>query len=266
MDQPSQPTAAELGISDAKYERILRDLGHRPGGADEPPAAPEAPSRRSKRLSLAMFGLIAAAVLGSQLGGADPEDQEPTYAFLKTVEGQPVAYSSCRLIQVAAYPSGGPPDAEQLVRDAVDRMRSVTGLDIVFAGAYGGHAPNWNFEDGPVHPDDPISVSWQDGDAIAEMTDHTAGLGVSRIMTEPSGSQHFVAGTIALSRDYYAELTERGDDSEAMAVLLHEFGHVFGLGHVDSPRELMAKDNTGLTSFGQGDLEGLRLLGKGSCI
>ena len=48
-----------------------------------------------------------------------------------------------------------------------------------------------------------------------------------------------MSGTIALSRDYYALLTERGDHSEALAVLLHEFGHVFGLDHADSSGELM---------------------------
>ena len=29
MDEPSVPTAAELGVSDAEYERILRDLPQR---------------------------------------------------------------------------------------------------------------------------------------------------------------------------------------------------------------------------------------------
>jgi hypothetical protein len=264
MDQPSPPTAAELGISDAAYERILRDMRQHSRG-DEPPAGP-ARQRPSRRLPLAVLGLIAAVALLTQLGAADHGDREPTYAFLETVEGQPVTYSSCRLIQVAAYPAGGPPNAEQLVREAVARMRTATGLDIVVTGVFGGHAPNWNFEAAPIHPDDPISVSWQDGDAIAELTDHTAGLGGSRVITGPNGSKRLVAGTIALSRDYYTLLTERGDHGEALAVLLHEFGHVFGLDHVDSPRELMYDDNSDLTSFGPGDLEGLRLLGQGPCI
>jgi hypothetical protein len=260
MDHPPPPTAAELGISDVEYERILRDLRQRLPG-DDPPAAP-ARQRPSKRLALAVLVPIAAVALLTRLGATDPE---PTYSFMETVEGQPVTYSSCRPIQVAVYPAGGPPNAEQLVREAVARMRTATGLDIVVTGVFGGHAPNWNFEAGPVHPDDPISVSWQDGDAIAELTDHTAGLGGSRILTGPNGSKRLVAGTIAVSRDYYALLTERGDHDEALAVLLHEFGHVFGLGHVDSPRELMYHGNIDLTSFGPGDLEGLRLLGQGPC-
>ena len=260
MDQPSLPTAAELGISDGEYERILRDLQQRRQG-DEPPAAPPSRKRPSWRLPLAVLGLIAAMAFLSQLRGTDSEP----YAFMETVDGRPLTYTSCRPIQVAVYPAGGPPDAEELVREAVARMRSATGLDIVVVGAYGGHAPNWNFEAGPVHPDDPISVSWQDGEAIAALTDHTAGLGGSRVMTSPSGTRSLVAGTIALSRDYYRLLTERGDDGEALAVLLHEFGHVFGLAHVDSPSEVMDADNSDVTSFGSGDLQGLRRLGQGPC-
>ena len=59
---------------------------------------------------------------------------------------------------------------------------------IVVVGAFGGYAPNWNFEAAPIHPDDPISVSWQDGDAIAELTDHVAGLGGSRVIPGPDGT------------------------------------------------------------------------------
>jgi hypothetical protein len=265
MDQPSPPpTSADLGISDAEYERILRDLRQRRQG-EEQPAPPASRQRPSRRLPAAVLGLIAAIVLLPELGSTDPDGPEPAYAFLRTVEGEPVTYSSCQPIRVAVYPAGGPPNAEQLVREAVAQMRTATGLDIVVTGAFGGHAANWNFEAAPIHPDDPISVSWQDGEAIAELTDHTAGLGGSRVVAGPNGSQRFVAGTIALSRDYYRSLTERGDDSEALAVLLHEFGHVFGLDHVESPQELMYEHNNGLASFGPGDLEGLRLLGQGPC-
>ena len=264
MDEPAPPTAAELGISDAEYERILRDLRAR-SGVDEPPDEPATRRRRSSRLRSRCWRwswLLRRATARS----AGAQDQEPVYAFLGTNGDQPAAYSSCRLIQVAVYPAGGPPDAEQLVREAVARVRGVTGLDIVVTGSFGGHAPNWNFEAAPFSPGDPISVSWQDSTAIAELTDDIAGLGGSPVISSPSGTRYRVAGTIALSRDYYALLNQRGDHDEALAVLLHEFGHVVGLDHVDSSRELMNEDNVGRTEFGPGDLEGLRRLGQGPCI
>jgi hypothetical protein len=259
MDRPSPPSAAELGISDVEYQRILRDLQRRRG--EEPTADPE-PPRRPKRRRLVAVALVVAIGVMVRLGA---DGDEPAYAFMVTYAGHPVTYSSCRPIQVAVYPAGGPPDAEALVREAVAQLRSATGLDIVVSGVFGGYAPNWNFEAAPLHPDDPISVSWQTGAAIAQITDHVAGVGGSRVIPGPRGTEHLGAGTIALSRDYYASLTESHEKGKALAVLLHEFGHVFGLDHVGSRSELMYESVTDLTSFGPGDLEGLRILGQGPC-
>jgi hypothetical protein len=273
MDEPSEtplPTAAELGISEAEYARILRDVRQRQGSEIAPPKLSTGRPRQqgSSRTLVAVLALVVAlAIVVARLGLAGgPGAQEPAYEFMATYHDQPVAFSSCRLIQVAVYPAGGPPGAESLVREAVGRMRTATGLDIVVSGAFGGHAPNWNFEAAPIRPGDPVSVSWQDESAIAELTDEVAGLGGSPVVTAPSGTPYRVAGTIALSRDYYQLLDQRGDHDEALAVLLHEFGHVLGLDHVDSSGELMNGDNIGRTAFGPGDLEGLRLLGKGPCI
>jgi hypothetical protein len=229
----------------------------------DPEREPVSGRRPRRRPLYVALGAVAIALL-SRLVSAGANG-EPAYEFMATIGDQPVTYSSCQLIQVAVYPAGGPPDAEMLVREAVTQMRSATGLDIVVSGAYGGHAPNWNFEAAPVTRVDPISVSWQDGNAIATMTDDVAGLGGSPVVTDSGGRQVRIAGTIALSRDFYQLLARRGDHDEALAVLLHEFGHVLGLDHVDSPRELMYQHNIGRTSLGRGDLEGLRRLGQGPC-
>jgi hypothetical protein len=263
MHQPTPPTAAELGISDAEYERILGDVQRRLSGEAPPPVpAPRRASRRWGLAALAVAVTVGLALLRSAAGA----DAEPAYAFMDTQDGRPVTYSSCGLLQVAVYPAGGPPDAEQLVREAVAQMRSATGLDIVVIGSFGGHAPGWNFQAAPIHPDDPISVSWQDGAAIARMTDDVAGLGGSPVVDNAYGGRQRVAGTIALSRSVYRGLEERGEHDQALAILLHEFGHVLGLDHVSSPGELMYEDNIGRTTLGPGDLEGLRLLGQGPCL
>jgi hypothetical protein len=206
-----------------------------------------------------------AAVLLMRLVSADQDAPDAPYAFLATSGDRPVTYSSCRLIQVAVYPAGGPSDAEELVREAVSQVRTATGLDIVVSGAFGGHAPNWNFEAAPVTRIDPISVSWQDGDAIARMTDDIAGLGGSPVVAGSGGHQERIGGTVALSRDFYAEADRRGDHGEELGVLLHELGHVFGLDHVDSRSEVMYP-YAGPTALGPGDLEGLRRLGQGPCV
>jgi hypothetical protein len=274
MDERPPPTAAELGLSEAEYERILRGLdGRLPPGSppdlrSSPPGEPALedprPSVTRKRLLLAL--LLPAALVVALLVGTPAADSRPEYAFAMTVGGEPVTYTSCRPIQVAVYPAGGPPGAFELARAAVSRAASASGLQLVVIGPYGGAAPNWNFEAGPVMADDPISISWQDGDAIAELTDEVAGLGGSRYVDNPRGARRLVAGTVALSRDYYRYLDEVGDRDEQLAVLLHELGHVLGLDHVDNPDELMNEENLGLTAYGPGDLAGLRRLGNGPCF
>lgn len=75
MNQPSQPTAAELGVSEAEYERILHGLRLRQG--DGAPVAPsERPHRSKWRLILGVGFVVAAGLLLRQLAG-DAEDPEP---------------------------------------------------------------------------------------------------------------------------------------------------------------------------------------------
>jgi len=267
MDQSLPDHPGDLGISDVEYERIVRDMrrrGHH--HPDLPTFGPPPPTSAPRPPSLwgaVVLGVIVSLVLGLYI--LRTTHRAPAHAFMETVNGHPVTYASCSPIQIAVYPAGGPPGAEKLVREAVDIMRSATGLDIVVVGAFGGHAANWNFKEAPVTADDPISVSWQDGQAIEELTDDVLGLGGSRILTGRNGSERYVAGTIALSRQYYARMSARHDHGMELGVLLHEFGHVFGLAHVSSRDELMYPTEHGQSSFGPGDLEGLRILGQGPC-
>ena len=212
-----------------------------------------------------MIAALVVAFIGWRGSSSSESGSKNDYVFLQEANGQPVTYSSCKQVRVAVYPANGPSDAVDLVSEAITTLRSATGLDIVLAGAYGGHAPNWNFTSAPFTPDDPVAISWQDPEAIPRLSGDTVGLGGSSILDGANGNRHRVAGTIALDREAYQRFNARGAHSLEVAIILHEFGHVLGLGHAKSPDEIMYR-RAGALRLGAGDLEGLRRVGHGPCV
>ena len=82
-----------------------------------------------------------------------------------------------------------------------------------------------------------------------------------------AAQQHWVSGTVSLDGPQFRAVLERADGwAAARAIVMHEFGHLVGLGHVPIRSELMYKQNIGQFAFGNGDREGLRLLGLGPCF
>jgi hypothetical protein len=84
----------------------------------------------------------------------------------------------------------------------------------------------------------------------------------------PNGpeSVHYVTGQIMLDREDFITISARDDGYvEWRAIIMHELGHLVGLGHVNDPGELMAQENTGQTDLGPGDRQGLAEAGKGPC-
>ena len=72
------------------------------------------------------------------------------------------------------------------------------------------------------------------------------------------GRNEITSGAAVFSSDYISRASRR----EARALLLHEIGHVLGLGHTDDPDQVMhAQVHTG-ASLGAGDVEGVRNLVK----
>ena len=87
MDRPALPTAADLGISDEEYERILRDM-RRSGRAVPLPPLPQAPAEPTSYSRLVL--LVLALVVGLLAVLASRPEPEPEYAFsVENTNGQP---------------------------------------------------------------------------------------------------------------------------------------------------------------------------------
>lgn len=210
-------------------------------------------------------GLRRALGLGDPLGS--PADVPPggTYAFVQHQPGReddPVAWDPCRPIRYEVNPDGGPDDAEELARDAVEEVAEVTGLGFEYQGLT-DRRPDWTGGDRLVVAQfEPVLIAWATEDEVDELAGDVAGVGgASAVEVRPGGWWRYVTGGVTLDEEAYDGL----DRDAQRAILLHELGHLVGLDHVDSPRELMYGDNVGRDDFGRGDLNGLVRLGRGRC-
>lgn len=233
-------------LGDDTIEHSQRSARGSLGPGDLPPPGADAAAER---------------ILPAVAPPADPGE----YSFLVERDGSPVAYSPCRRLEVVVNTRGAPPGAYQAVEQAVAQMRSATGLDITVTAEtdeeYTGNRD-------PYQPGRygekwaPILVTWTAANRVPEFGGDAVGLGGSLSVDPGPGPPAYVTGEITLNRDYFAAPTTAGLLKE---VLLHEFGHVLGLGHVGDEAQVMTSEARGGRPLGSGDLAGLALLGQGPC-
>ncbi|WP_408898469.1 hypothetical protein ACJ5H2_05000 [Nocardioides sp. R1-1] len=203
-----------------------------------------------------------------------PADVPPggVHAFLEHQPGrpdEPVTWDPCREIRYEVNPDQAPDDADEtvaFVRDAVEEVAAVTGLTFSYEGL-SDRRPDPQGDVLLTARPDPVLVAWADDDEVDELDGDVAGVGGATARSYDGDAWlWFVTGGVTLDVQAFDRLADGPDGlAERRAILLHELGHVVGLGHVDSPAELMYADSVGQREFGLGDLNGLAALGRGRC-
>lgn len=192
------------------------------------------------------------------------------YSFLDTAEtGDPVRYDPCRPVAWVLATTGMPPGAEELVHEAFQDVQARTGLVFEYEGVTDEVA---SF-DRPLFQDRygerfaPIVVGWTTAAASPELAGEVVGIGGSSSVPGAYGDQRYlVSGVVLMDAEDLAPLLKSGHDrTRVRALIMHELGHVVGLGHVDDAGQLMHHDNLSLTTWGPGDLAGLAVAGAGPC-
>ena len=80
------------------------------------------------------------------------------------------------------------------------------------------------------------------------------------------GPASLVSGVVRFDTPDLVRLQRAFGTTVARGVLLHELGHLVGLGHVKDKRQNMYPEITaGNVRYASGDLAGLTLLGEGPC-
>jgi Matrixin len=232
-------------------------------------------------------GEESAAPLGSP--GAVPEGGGPhSFVQLQADGTRPVAYDPCRPIHYVTRSSGEPEGAGQLVTDAVASVSAATGLQFIDDGATDESPSDDRASFQPERYGDrwaPILIAWSEpgespslGEehqdtpegAVADVLGYagSASTGFQGSDGDPVGDQVFVTGGVTLDGPDFVELLGQFDGyARARAVVLHEVGHLVGLGHVDDPSQLMSPVlRSDLTEYAAGDRQGLAQLGQGACL
>ncbi|WP_061964495.1 hypothetical protein [Demequina aurantiaca] len=181
----------------------------------------------------------------------------------------PVRYDPCRPLGWVLSPEGMPPGAEPLLHSAADAVAAATGIELVYEGTTTEPADFERelFQERYGDRFAPVVVGWSTEGETPDLAGAVTGVGGSSAVNGAYGSQRYLhAGVIVLdSEDIVRLMSVPGGDDLAQAIVMHEWGHVVGLAHVNDTAELMNASNSKLTTWGGGDLEGLAIAGAGPC-
>ncbi len=229
-----------------------------------------APGRRFPRWVIGSALLTVAMMVGGLVTSVivryDPADHRDEYRFIaRDFDGAPVRWNPCDPVHYVVNVSEAPPGSLGDVQESVRRISAATGIaftyegltdevldrrrDVVQVEEYGDR---WA----------PVIVAWVDPDtsSIAFREGNDVAAGVASPFTPP-GSDVIVSGWIAINAEDTNPAGFGSPDAQG-PVVLHEWGHVMGLDHVDERGQLMHEAGGGVTDLGPGDLEGLRRLGR----
>jgi hypothetical protein len=222
-----------------------------------------------------LFALLATA-LGTigQVGRGSVHGQ---HRFLEVLpDGTPYRWNPCQPIHYEVNLIDAPDGAMADVREAVQRVSDGTGIAFVFDGVTTQTVDTQigtAFQD--TTPEEsrwlPLLVAWIPHEHFDFLVDTHKAVAFGEPQRGDGDLAHeFVSGVVAIDAGEplppgFGERFSRG------VVLMHELGHLMGLAHVGSGDEIMwSSDVKGATeypdpfqtSWGPGDLEGLKLLGR----
>ena len=237
----------------------------------------EVPPRRRSPVWVVAVCVIVALSLGAiglapLFQGTKPTEG-PGFLFLdRTDQGAPTRWNPCQPIHYVVNAALAPPGSIADVHEAVRRISAATGIAFVFEGTTDEEASIYRevFQPDRYGPRwAPVLIAWADpgNSDIPFVRGNRVAAGVAVPVIPPTRFEDvYVSGWIAINAD---DPNPPGFDlpGEQGPVILHELGHLMGLGHVKTVGELMNPSGGGVTDLAAGDREGLHELGaSGGCI
>jgi hypothetical protein len=201
------------------------------------------------------------AVAGTGTGG---------YTVLNQQNGKPITWDPCQAIHFVVRPDGAPPGGRVLLDEAMAEISKDTGLYFMDDGTT-TEAPSTRRN--PYQPDRydksawaPVLISWSNPAEYPGLAGDVIGLAGPVALTGKNA--HIVSGEVVFDAPDIARVEGYPDGATyAYDVMLHELGHLVGLGHIDDPNSVMNPvTSRPLLRYSDGDLRGLAVLGEGRCL
>lgn len=190
------------------------------------------------------------------------------FAFLRTQpydSTKPVGYDPCQRIDIVINTTDGPPQAQIIVQEAAQAIAEASGLQLQVVGTTEETAAQ-RWRSTPAPWDRPaVLVDWTTRAEYPDFGPMAIGRGGSIATTTLFGKRIYVTGAVALDAAYLTQQLHRANGRHYVRmVVIHELGHVVGLGHVDDQRQVMKTGGPAL-GLGPGDRAGLQILGQLPC-
>ena len=278
-------------------EEIQRYLatGEAPRAARELPRRTEPRRRRRRRLQLRhrlgrvwanpkvrVIAVVALVVVGTVIArrhtatatATDGPDHAsaapagPNYSFENVNRsGTPMRWNPCKPIHLRVNLAEAPPNAAADLTTALQAVSTATGMTFVEDGAT-SVVPTRAWQRSATMRRSAVVIAW----ASASQTDvfgtdpfgREVGVGGPGAVIDPAtGHGVYVSGLVVIDRDASARLAPGFGTRSIGLVLMHELGHLVGLGHTPSTADIMNPtiQPTRTGTWGAGDLAGLARLG-----
>ncbi|HET6809441.1 MAG TPA: hypothetical protein VFH50_00355 [Acidimicrobiales bacterium] len=207
-------------------------------------------------------------VVGNE--GWTPTAADPGYTLLYPdgSGGTRARWNPCAAIRWAVNLSDAPANALSDAQQAVAQVSAATGIPFTYAGTT-DTAPNPSGPGGQLPAGIDAVIAWlPPSDFAVNATE--AGFGGNWWAPATGPTERIYQGYAIVNGDLASGFLHPGFGpgySEGH-LLLHELGHMMGLGHTADPSEVMTPQQGPLSSaaYGPGDLQGLRVLGAGPCV